>query len=248
MSLTESLDNIVKYTAKINTYLNPQNLLSVKIPGANLGKVFGEEGINVTTLGDVIEGVERIGGDIMTGVNIIRCAFVMGSDGYLGFLGQMAMGVTSVIMSIADQIIEAVAIQLGNAVRQIVGVITSIVSALHNLWTSVSLLIKSLGDLWDSWTKDIDFDIDFELQKENCKDMYAAIAGCMLNKYLGPYLDEFKEKAIREINKGGEAFNNMLYEELSDVRTYAAYAHQEAFLLKKAQIQIDGLQRDKLIG
>jgi hypothetical protein len=117
MSLTESLDNIVKYTAKINTYLNPQNLLNVKIPGANLGKLFGEEGENIATLGDVIEGVERIGGDIMTGVNIVRCAFIMGADGYKGFIEQMAMGVTSVIASIADQIIEAVAIQLGNAVR-----------------------------------------------------------------------------------------------------------------------------------
>ena len=242
MGLTESLNSIVQYTAKINTYLNPQNLLNVKLPGANLGKLFGYEDEDIS-INDLIGGIESIGGDIMTGVNLIRCATIMGLNDWGGFLGQMAMGVTSVIASIADQIIEAVAIQLGNAVRQIVGVITSIVSALHNLWTSISLLLESLGDLWDSWSKDISLDIDFELHEKNCKDMFAAIAGCLLNKFLGPYLDEFKEKAIREINKGGNAFNDMLYEELSDVRTYAAYAHQEAFLLKKASMQIDGLKR-----
>ena len=89
-------------------------------------------------------------------------------------------------------------------------------------------------------------DIDFELSEKNCKDMYAAIAGCLLNKYLGPYLDEFKEKALNAINKAGNAFNDMLYEELSDARTFAAYAEQEAFLLEKAKIQIKGLTKDNL--
>jgi hypothetical protein len=52
-----------------------------------------------------------------------------------------------------------------------------------------------------------------------------------LNKFVGSYLDEFREKALNEINKGGNKLNDMLYDELSDARTFAAYANHEAFLL-----------------
>ena len=48
------------------------------------------------------------------------------------------------------------------------------------------------------------------------------------------------------INEGGSAFNDFLYAELSDVHTFAAYANQEAFLLEKAKIQINGLRKEVL--
>lgn len=247
MGLNSSLQKVISYTSKFNSMLNPQTFLNVSVPGANLGKIFGQEdGEGVQTLGDLIGQVEDIGGDIMTGVNLVRCTKYMNWGNIGGLLGSMAMGTASVIMAITDQILDAVAIQLGNAVQQVVGTITAIVDALVNVWTSIELLIDAISDLWDSISFDIDFDIDFELSEKNCKDMYAAIAGCLLNKYLGPYLDEFKEKALNAINKAGNAFNDMLYEELSDARTFAAYAEQEAFLLEKAKIQIKGLTKDNL--
>lgn len=247
MGLNSSLQKVISFTAKINSAINPQNLLNVTVPGSALNKIFGfEEEEGEQTIGELVSQVTNLGGDIMTGANLVRCAFIMDRSDWGDFLGQMGMGVAGVITSIVDVIFEAVAIQIGNAVQQVVGMITSIVSALHNLWTSIELLWQSLVDLWNSFDVDIISDIDFELHEKNCKDMYAAIAGCLLNKFLGPYLNDFKEKALSSINNVGNKFNDILYEELSDAHTFAAYANQEAFLLKKAQIQIDGLRKDVL--
>lgn len=247
MGLTSSLDKIISFTSKFNDSLNLQKLLNVNVPGIDFGKYFGrnhEQGTQ--TLGDLVGQIEEIGGDIMTGANLIRCATVMNMSDWENFLGQMSMGVTSIIASIADQIINELSLQIGNAIQQIVNTITSIADALYNVWVSIELLIDSIGDLWDNWTTDIDFDIDFELNERNCKDMYAAIAGCFLNKFVGSYLDEFREKALNEINKGGNKLNDMLYDELSDARTFAAYANHEAFLLQKAKLQIQGLTKENL--
>lgn len=245
MSLNSQLQKVISFTSKMNSTLNPQKLINVTLPGVNLGKLFGfEDKEGIQTLGDLVETIEDIGGDIMTGVNLIHCASIMNMNDWSNFLGQMAMGVTSIVASITDTIIEAIAIQINSAVQQVVGAITSVVSALHNLVTSVVLLLEGLSDLWDAISFDVDFDFEFELSEKNCKDMYAAIAGCLLNKFLGNYLDEFKEKALEVINKGGNKFNNFLYAELSDVHTFAAYANQEAFLLEKAKIQIDGLRKE----
>lgn len=245
--LNSHMQKIVSFTSKLNATLNPQRLINVSLPGVNLGKMFGVEELEgVQTLGDLVNTIEDVGGDIMTGVNLLRCAGKMNMSDWGQWLGQLGMGVTSIIASIVDVVIEAIAIQISAAVQQIVGAITSIVSALHNLVTSVGLLLEGLGDFWKSLTWDVDFDFDWDLSEKNCKDMYAAIAGCFLNKFLGDYFEEFKQKAVEMINEGGSAFNDFLYAELSDVHTFAAYANQEAFLLEKAKIQISGLRKEVL--
>jgi len=78
--------------------------------------------------------------------------------------------------------------------------------------------------------------------------MYAAIAGCLLNKFLGPYIEEFTDKVVGKINEVGNNFNNALYEGLQDVNTFSSYANQESFLLKKASLQIKGLTKENLLG
>lgn len=252
MGLNSSMKKLVSYTSKLNNLLDFNKLLSVKVPGAKYTSLFGtsmDEGDGGMTLAEIAKNVGEIGGDIMTGVNLVNCAFIMskgGMQGWKDFLGSMAMGVTSVILSLTDVILDAIAIQIGNAVSQIISTISSVISALYSIWTSILGILDALEELWDNW-KTIKLDIDIELSKENCKDMYAAIAGCLLNKYLGPYLNEFKEKALNAINKYGNDFNNLLYEELSDARTFAAYASQEAFLLKKAELQIKGLTKENLL-
>jgi hypothetical protein len=105
-----------------------------------------------------------------------------------------------------------------------------------------------LVDLWKNWTDWADWKFQLNIEKEACMDMYAAIAGCLLNKYLGPYLEEFTDKVVGKINEVGNNFNDALYDSLSDVNTFTSYANQESFLLKKASIQLKGLTKENLLS
>lgn len=250
MSLNSSMQKVIDFTSKLNSYLDLNNLIDVKVPGGKLAEMVGwEEGEGIQSVGDLVRAVEDVGGLVATGANLVRCGYtIASSDQYKNFLGSMAMGVTNVIVQITDEIWNAVAAQINQAVMQVVGTITNIITALNNLWTSIELLWEGLKKCWDDWMRDIDFNIGLELDAKNCADMYAAIGGCLLNKFLGPYLDEFKEKALKEINEAGKSFNDLLYEEMADANAFAAYANHEAFLLNKAELQIKGLTRENLLG
>lgn len=250
MSLNSSMQKIIDFTSKLNGYLDLNNLIDVKVPGGKLAEMVGwEEGEGIQSVGDLVRAVEDVGGLVATGANLVRCGYTIAtSDQYKNFLGSMAMGVTNVIVQITDEIWNAVAAQINQAVMQVVGTITNIITALNNLWTSIELLWEGLKKCWDDWMRDIEFNIGLELDAKNCADMYAAIGGCLLNKFLGPYIDEFKEKALKEINETGKSFNDLLYEEMADANAFAAYANHEAFLLNKAELQIKGLTRENLLG
>lgn len=86
------------------------------------------------------------------------------------------------------------------------------------------------------------------LNKNECIELYSSIAACLLNKFLGPFVDKFTEKVVGGINDVGEEFNNMLFEELQDVNTLSSYINQEAFLLEKASLQMRGLTKENLLS
>ena len=98
------------------------------------------------------------------------------------------------------------------------------------------LLADITKDMIKSWTDWSNIRIDLDIDEENCKDIYAAIAGCMLNKLLGPYIEEFTSKIVGKINEVGNNFNDVLYENLQDANVMASFARQESFLLNKASL------------
>lgn len=244
------MQKIIEITSKVNGFLDLNNFVDVKLPGGKFAEMMGwEEDEGINSISDLTRVVEDVGGLVATGANLVKCGYTIAtSDQYKDFLGSMAMGATNVILQITDEIWNAVAAQINQAVMQVVGAITNIITALHNLWTSVELLWDGLKKLWDDWTRELDFNIGLELDAKNCADMYAAIGGCLLNKFLGPYLNEFRDKALKEIEETGKELNDLIYDELADVNTFAAYAQHESFLLKKAELQIKGLTRENLLG
>ena len=248
MGLNSSMQKLLNYTQKVNDVLNPNKWLSMRVPGIKGGLFKREEGEGISTLGDLLNEINTSVGDIMTGVNIAYCAVTMGGAGYADFIGKLATGVVGAITAVADTIMDAIYIQISNAVNQIVNLISGFLDMIFNVWSSICQIYDAMCNWWDSFGDFFDFNFDNILAKQNCSDMYAAIGACLLNKFLGPYLDEFKEKATDAINKHGKKMNDIIYEELADARTFVAYANQEAFLLKKAALQINGLTRENLIG
>lgn len=247
MGLNSSMQKIINYTQKITKTLDPNQWLSAKIPGDGLGKLFGrEDGEGEVTVAQLLEDVNTLAGDIMTGVNLIKC-LDMGWGNYGALMGQLAMGVMGAVAAVADEIMNAIYVQISNAVNQILDVFNSLLDVFFNLWSVIFQIYESIKSFFKNITDIGKLQLKSCLSEENCKDMYAAIGACLLNKFLGPYLEEFKDKAVKEINKGGAKLNELVYEELSDVRTFAAYANQELFLLKKANYQIQGLSKTNLL-
>jgi len=182
----------------------------------------------------------------MTGVNLIKC-LDMGWGNYGALMGQLAMGVMGAVAAVADEIMDAIYVQISNAVNQIFDVFNSLIDVFFNLWSVIAQIYESIKSFFKNIADIGKLQLKSCLSEENCKDMYAAIGACLLNKFLGPYLEEFKDKAVKEINKGGAKLNELVYEELYDVRTFTAYANQELFLLKKANYQIQGLSKTNLL-
>jgi hypothetical protein len=123
-----------------------------------------------------------------------------------------------------------------------------LISALQNLVASVLLIFDAIVDFIKNLSDYADLTFDLQLEKEAYVQFYSSIAACLLNKLLGPYINEFSRKLVGKINEFGNNFNDMLYEGLQDVEVFSSYAKQEAFLLKKASIQMQGLRPSTLLA
>ena len=165
-----------------------------------------------------------------------------------GLMANAITGAAGVLMDMYKQIADAVAAQVGMAVSQIVGMITNIVNAFSNMISSIILLAKGIYEMFKNWSDWADWIWEVEIEAENCKDMLSAIGACYLNKFLGPYIEQFTDKIVGAINEAGNNLNELLFDQFQDVNMLASYVNQEAFLLQKASLQIKGLTKENLLG
>lgn len=250
MGLASSMAKITRFTSKL-TSLTPNNL-HANIPANGITTLFGVEGdYGFGSISDIKNSISDLKEGVATAATIGYCSYVMFSDGRKtarGILANIATGSAAIITDIWNQIADAIAAQVSMAVGQIIGMVTNLVSALQNLVASVLLLSEGILSVIKSWSDWANFAFQLEIEKENCKDMFSAIAACYLNKILGPYIEQFTSTVVGKINEIGNTFNEALYDSFQDVNMFSSYANQEAFLLQKANIQIKGLTKENLLG
>ena len=249
MSLASSMKKVTSFTNKL-VNITRSSQLGVDLPVNALTSTLGfEESWELGSVEGIANTIKDLQQGISTTATMAYCATTLFTiKGGLEFLDRLALGADSAIASILDQVIDAVATQISMAAQQVIGSFTSLLDALANLVQSVLLIADALTNLWDSWTNWAEWKFKIDIDKKACMDMYAAIAGCLLNKYLGPYLEDFTSKIVGKINEVGNNFNDALYDSLSDVNTFTSYSKQESFLLKKASIQIKGLTKENLLN
>lgn len=247
MGLASSLSKVLSLTQKIGAY--PQTLLPIKFDTGVLDKVFGMEGqlVQINSVSDAKNFVQGALSNLTQGANLINCGIHTLSN-YNIFLGQLASGLTVMAARIADEFFDVIMCQINSAVSQIIGGVISIIKAVHDIWTSMVLLWKSLENLYESWTTWSNINFEWKLNEENCIDMYASIVACLLNKLLGEYISSFKHKVISEIDKFGNDLNAQIYDKLNDTRVISQFADRQSFLLKKASLQINGLTKENLLN
>lgn len=250
MSLASSMGKVVNFTNKLIGVMNPQ-ASGANVSASSWGRIMGLDDLSFNSISDTKSSIQKIKGAMAQTINTAACLKYLVWDNpaeMLNFLDQLATGVIGAVASVVDEIYDAVAYQISAAINQVAGAVISFVNALQQLVNSIITLFSVICDTIDSWLDWSNLKIELELQQENCKDMFASIIACFLNKYLGKYLDDFAEKAVGGINKIGNEFNNKLYDELQDINTFSSYAKQEAFLLNKAAIQLSGFSKENLLG
>lgn len=248
MSLASSMKKVTSFTNKLLN-ITSGSQLGTNIPTNSVMRALGVDGtLSIGSVEDIQNTISELKDGITNAATFAYCAYnLLSIEGALEFLDRLALGIDSAIASILDQVIDSIATQISMAAQQVIGAFTSLLDALANLVQSVLLIADSLMDLWNSWTDWSNWKFQMNIEKEACMDMYASVAGCLLNKYLGSYLEDFTDKIVGKINEVGNNFNDALYDSLSDVNTFSSYANQEAFLLKKASIQIKGLTKENLL-
>lgn len=250
MSINSQMQKIVNFSSKIVGALNYKSV-GINIPSNNFFKALGIQGdLSFNSLTDVMYSLQELKQGAATGYNMFVCAYTIGTSWsqFSSFLGQLMDGVVGAMSSCVDQIWDAIACQITGVITQVVNSFLNIIDAFQSLITSVVLLMDSIKNFVLGLGELAHMKWETSLKQEQCRNFFASIAACFLNKYLGPYLDQFTNKAVEEINKVGGDINNLLYEELQDVNVFASYAKKEAFLMKKASLQINGLTPSNLLG
>ena len=248
-NINNQMQKIISFTSNLIGAVNYKSI-GCNVPVDNFLTILGvDNALEFGSLQETKTSIQQIKGAIAQGANMVNCAWtLMTTSQGLDFLSQIATGALGAISSVIDQIWDAVAVQIHAAINQVVGTFLNLVQAFQSLITSVLLLADAIVNFFSSLSQFADMTFKLKLEQKQCADFYASIAACLLNKYLGPYLDEFTNKVISQVNDLGGQFNALLYQELQDVNTFSSYAKQEAFLLKKASLQINGLTPRNLLG
>ena len=71
--------------------------------------------------------------------------------------------------------------------------------------------------------------------------MFATLAACMLNKFLGSKLQSLEQKLSGSIIEAGSKLNSKITESLADVNSVSSYIERERFMMEKATKQINGI-------
>lgn len=254
MGLSDSMAKITAFTSKLTSF-TPSSL-TANIPATSFTKALGLDGdYSFNSITDIKNSISELKERMGTAASLTYCTAIVAYHTFTGsniggigaVLRNMATGAMGIIAEIWQQIADAVAAQVGMVVGQIVGTIVNLVSALQNLVVSIATLATAIGNMFKDWFDWSKFNIQLEIEAENCKDMLSAIAACYLNKLLGPYIEQFTSKVVGKINEVGNNFNELLYDEFQDINMFTSYSNQEAFLLQKASLQIKGLTKENLL-
>lgn len=241
MGLLSTMNDVVEST---NKFVNSINSFHCNIPTGRVGKILGLDDFQIRGLSDISSAVGEVGSAVAQSINMIDCATSLST--WTGMLGALAYGVSDAALGMLQTIQEAISAQLRAAVQQVVGTLINFVTSIMNLIANICLLFKAIMDL-SSW-----FDLSLEnlklaLNREECVNMMSSIAACILNKYLGEFLDELESDILDSINDVGNSINNKISDAMEDTNLMASYINREAFLIKKAQMQVAGLSPENVL-
>lgn len=223
------------------TTSSASSLFNVKIPAFSLTQGFEYEGVK--SLGGIVNSVVDSAQNLLQGARLAYCIGKMITDPsmMLGVLDMLGNNILAAATEIAGRLANLVKGQINQALAQISGTITGLVNNVLGFLGSIVDLYKAVANLYDS-IMNIGFkDWEDFMSEEDCEYIFAMLAACMLNKFLGSKLQDLERKLSDKIISAGTSLNSAIAENLADVNSVSSYVEREKFMMEKATKQINGI-------
>lgn len=227
MSSISKITNFIGGAATKVTALTKGSATGTNIPTNSVMRALGMgDSLGFGSLSEIKNSIESVVGGVVTGVNMIKCAYDLFSiDDAIAFLDNMAntfvngvvgaaVGVVNTAINAAtavvDQVVGAVVGQVTAAISQVLGAIHGVLDAIQNMINSILLIADALKDLWDSWTNWADWKWSLDIESQSCEDMFTSIAGCLMNQFLGSKFDKLLGKVTGKISGFGDKIGDSI--------------------------------------
>lgn len=159
----------------------------------------------------------------------------------LNTLDILGNNILAAATEMASRLANIVKGQINQALGQVVGSITGLVNNALGFLGSIIDLVDAIKNLFEDLKNIGDLDFKNFMADEDCEYMFATMAACMLNKFLGTKLQSFEQKIAGKITEVGSSLNSAIASELQDVNSLSSYIERERFMMEKATRQISGL-------
>jgi hypothetical protein len=222
-----------------------KGFFDIKIPNFSLSGGFETD--QVQSLGQLAASVTESAQNLIQVGKMAYCAGMMlaNPEMLLGVLDNLANNMLAAATDMATRLASQVKGQITMALSQISGSITGLVNNALGFLGSIVEVAKAIENLFDDAIKLGEVDFEGFMSEEECQYMFATMAACMLNKFLGNKLQAFEQKISGKITEAGSELNSAIANELKDVNSLSSYLEREKFMMEKAAKQINGV--DNLI-
>jgi hypothetical protein len=218
-----------------------KGFFDIKLPGFSL--TGGFETSSISSLGELAVSVTSSAQNLIQAGKMAYCVGKMLTNPgmLLGTLDILANNLLAAATEIASRLASQVMGQLNQALSQITGSITGLINNALGFLGSIIDLAESIKNFVDNLLNLGVSDWELFMSDEECEYMFATMAACMLNKFLGNKLQEFEQKISGKITEAGDKLNSAISSNLADVNSLSSYIEREKFMMEKATKQINGV-------
>lgn len=218
-----------------------KGFFDVKLPGFSL--TGGFETCSIQSIGQAASSVVESAQNLMQVGRMAYCAGKMLTNPSmaLGVLNVLGNNLLAAVTDMASRLASLMKGQINQAISQVTGSITGLINNALGFLGSILSFIQALNDFIDNLFSLGLGDWEDFMSDEECEYMFATMAACMLNKFLGPKLKEFENKISGKITEAGDKLNSAISEGLADVNTVSSYLEREQFMMEKATKQLNGI-------
>ena len=193
--------------------------LDLKIPGFSISGLF--ETSSVGSLGEMATSLVSSAQNLIQVGKLAYCVGKMIANPamMLGVLDGLANNVLAAAAQIGSRLSSLLRGQINLAIGQVVGSINNLIGSAFSFLGSIADLIKALKNFIITIYELGDSDFELFMGEEDCEYIFATIAACMMNKFLGNKLQNLEDKISGEIIKTGDELNSHIADQLSDVNS-----------------------------
>lgn len=215
--------------------------IDVRLPGFSISGGF--ETSSMGSLGELATSVVSSAQNLIQVGKMAYCAgqMIANPSMMLGVLDTLAGNALSAATEMAGRLANLVKGQLMQGIGQVVGSVSGLIGSAFGFLGSIFNLVSSIKNFVEGLFNLGESDWDAFMSEEDCEYVFATMAACMMNKFLGSKMRKLEGKISNEIIKSGDKMNSFLADQLGDVNSVSSYLERERFMMEKATKQINGI-------